>query len=322
MLLSGSGLVNVHGGGHAARRHRPGLALVRRPQRPRRSAPKPPGCVAISDAGGGRAPGQCRSSRSRRSAGAALEVPATVTVPPGGAAQIGVTRARPRASAAAGDNYGFILLRRGDRPCASSRTPSSSRGRASRRSRRVAAAPVPGRQHRRAASRRRASTASRRSRSGRRRTTSASRWTRRAPRRSTSLRVNNAGGQRGRRRDRLDAGRADPSVAARLPGRERRAGLPGHAGERELAHLRLPAPTSAPPACSSRGRGRYFVALDSGSDEYTGRSFAGELPAPSLAERRAAAADPPAHDPGRRRPLAHRRARAPTRAPASTRPRS
>ena len=59
-----------------------------------------------------------------------------------------------------------------------------------------------------------------------------------------------------------------------LAGRKRRAGLPRHPRQRQLADVRVPARHRRGRAAVPR-RGRYFVAVDSGSDEYTGQSFAG-----------------------------------------------
>jgi subtilisin family serine protease len=68
--------------------------------------------LALSDAGGGAGTWTVQVQPQSASPGAALEVPATITVPPGGTTQIGVA-ATASDTAAAGDNYGFLLLRRG-----------------------------------------------------------------------------------------------------------------------------------------------------------------------------------------------------------------
>jgi minor extracellular serine protease Vpr len=68
--------------------------------------------LSISDAGGGAGVWSVEVRPQSASAGAALDVPATVSVPPGGVAQVGVA-ATAASTAAAGDNYGFIVLRRG-----------------------------------------------------------------------------------------------------------------------------------------------------------------------------------------------------------------
>ena len=68
--------------------------------------------VAISDAGGGAGAWQVELAPQATSAGATLEA-APVTVPLGGTALLQVV-ARTSADAAAGDDYGFVLLRRGD----------------------------------------------------------------------------------------------------------------------------------------------------------------------------------------------------------------
>jgi minor extracellular serine protease Vpr len=68
--------------------------------------------VTIADAGGGEGTWQVELAPQSASAGAVLTAPA-VTLAPGGQAQITV-RAFAAADAQAGDNYGFLVLRRGE----------------------------------------------------------------------------------------------------------------------------------------------------------------------------------------------------------------
>ena len=72
----------------------------------------------------------------------------------------------------------------------------------------------------------------------------------RCTRSASTSRSSNFGAAVDRRQPRA---RSIAPVVARLAGRERRPGLRGHAGQRERAHVRLPASTSAPPAPPCRG---------------------------------------------------------------------
>jgi subtilisin family serine protease len=68
--------------------------------------------VAVSDAGGGDGIWQVELQPQAASEGAAIEAPPAIAVPPGGTATLPVT-VRAQAAAATGDNYGFLVLRRG-----------------------------------------------------------------------------------------------------------------------------------------------------------------------------------------------------------------
>ena len=68
--------------------------------------------LALSDAGGGAGTWAVEVRPQSASTGASLEAPAVVTVPPGGSVQVGVAAAAS-STAAAGDDYGFLVLRRG-----------------------------------------------------------------------------------------------------------------------------------------------------------------------------------------------------------------
>ena len=68
--------------------------------------------VTIADAGGGAGTWSVEVRPQSSSAGASLSVPASVTVPAGGAVELAVG-ARAGAGAAPGDDFGFIVLRRG-----------------------------------------------------------------------------------------------------------------------------------------------------------------------------------------------------------------
>jgi minor extracellular serine protease Vpr len=68
--------------------------------------------VRLVDAGGGTGTWQLGLSPQSASAGATLDFPATVDIPPGGEVDVPIV-ARAAAGAAAGDDYGFVVLRRG-----------------------------------------------------------------------------------------------------------------------------------------------------------------------------------------------------------------
>ena len=67
----------------------------------------------LDDAGGGAGTWSVELLPQAASAGATVEPDPMVTIPPGGSDRLGVT-VRARADAAAGDNFGFVVLRRGD----------------------------------------------------------------------------------------------------------------------------------------------------------------------------------------------------------------
>src|SRR5207249_2901672 len=69
--------------------------------------------VRITDAGSGAGTWQVQLAPQATSGGAALDVAPAVVVPPGGEADLAAV-ARAGSDAAAGEDYGFILLRRGD----------------------------------------------------------------------------------------------------------------------------------------------------------------------------------------------------------------
>jgi minor extracellular serine protease Vpr len=69
--------------------------------------------VRVTDAGGGAGTWQVELAPQAATSGASLDVPATLTLAPGGEANL-VAVARATAAAAAGDDYGFILLHRGN----------------------------------------------------------------------------------------------------------------------------------------------------------------------------------------------------------------
>jgi minor extracellular serine protease Vpr len=69
--------------------------------------------VRITDAGNGAGTWQVELKPQGTSTGASLQLPPAIVVPPGGEADL-VAVARGSADAAAGEDYGFILLRRGD----------------------------------------------------------------------------------------------------------------------------------------------------------------------------------------------------------------
>jgi hypothetical protein len=69
--------------------------------------------VRVTDAGGGAGTWQVQLAPQATSSGASLDVAPALAVPPGGEADL-VAVARGREGAAVGEDYGFILLRRGD----------------------------------------------------------------------------------------------------------------------------------------------------------------------------------------------------------------
>jgi len=68
--------------------------------------------LSVRDAGGGAGTWTVQLQPQSASAGATLELPSTVTVAPGGSIDVQAT-ARADAAAPKGDNYGFVVLRRG-----------------------------------------------------------------------------------------------------------------------------------------------------------------------------------------------------------------
>ena len=68
--------------------------------------------VRLSDAGGGAGTWQVQLEPQAATAGTAVDVVGSVDVPPGGEADLGVV-ARATAGAPAGENYGFVVLRKG-----------------------------------------------------------------------------------------------------------------------------------------------------------------------------------------------------------------
>ena len=270
VLLSGSGLVNVQAADAPSRRHRPGLALLRRPERARRRSPRRP---PARDLRRGRRRGHvdAAGSASGRDRGTGLEVPGSVTIPPSGNVQIGVA-ATASATAQAGDNYGFLLLAAAP-SCARSPTRSSSPAPASPRSRRSS------------------SDASRSAtRHARFSNVSVYRFPalpfgpppdyvgkpmdEKGAETLDVMRVNNPVANAGVAVIAASQRRSRPPVAARLARRERRPGYSGTPVNVNALTFGYHADIGAAGLLFPR-RGRYFVAVDSGSDEYTGRSFAG-----------------------------------------------
>ncbi|MDQ1475088.1 MAG: minor extracellular serine protease Vpr, partial [Actinomycetota bacterium] len=68
--------------------------------------------VRLSDAGGGAGTWQVQLEPQAATAGTAVDVVGSIDVPPGGEADLGVV-ARATAGAPAGENYGFVVLRKG-----------------------------------------------------------------------------------------------------------------------------------------------------------------------------------------------------------------
>ncbi len=78
----------------------------------RRGAQRKAALLTVSDAGAGAGAWQVELHAQAATAGAALELPATVDVAPGGIVSVGVT-ATAAQSATPGANYGFVVLRQG-----------------------------------------------------------------------------------------------------------------------------------------------------------------------------------------------------------------
>ena len=68
--------------------------------------------LSIQDAGGGAGTWAVELQAQSTSAGAGLDLPPVVVVPPGGSTEVSIS-ARAAAGAETGDNYGFVVLRRG-----------------------------------------------------------------------------------------------------------------------------------------------------------------------------------------------------------------
>ena len=212
----------------------------------------------ISDAGNGWGTWQVELQPQSATAGAMLDLPASITVPPGGYALVTAV-ARASASAAAGDDYGFIVLRKGsvtrripyeftvERPGLES-TPAVKLQAASDRRH-----PLGHEQ------RQRLPLAGRTVRAGAELLGPAD--GRRRCRAALRHRARPAGGEHGRLRHPPVAELADRSLLPRLPRRERRHRLHGHARERERLPLPLPSrraggrhPVPAPGPVLRRGR--------------------------------------------------------------------
>jgi minor extracellular serine protease Vpr len=111
VLLAGGGLVNVHAADTPLVVTDP-VSLSFGDLNVRGGARRTARLISIADAGGGQGPWTVEVRPQSASSGAALETPATVTVPPGGTTHLGVA-ATATSGATAGDNFGFVVLRRG-----------------------------------------------------------------------------------------------------------------------------------------------------------------------------------------------------------------
>ncbi len=219
-----------------------------------------------------------------------IDLPASITISPGGDALLTAV-ARASATAAAGDDYGFIVLRKGD---VTRRIPYAFL--VERPGARV------GRPREEAPATSRSATPGR-----------ARAVRQRVPLAGCAVR---AAGELHRPADRRDGRRAavrdelaqpavnmGVSVILQSPnslidpfflgsrGRERRHRLHRHPGQRERLPVPLPAPTCRPRASSIRVQGQYFVAVDSGRERVHRRTrSAGRVPAPLVGQRRQPAA--------------------------------
>jgi minor extracellular serine protease Vpr len=111
VLLSGSGLVNVLAADSPLVFADP-VSLSFGDLNVRAGAKRVARLLSLSDAGGGSGTWTVEVRPQAASSGAALETPAVVTVPPGGTVQVGLA-ASATSTAAAGDDYGFLILRKG-----------------------------------------------------------------------------------------------------------------------------------------------------------------------------------------------------------------
>jgi hypothetical protein len=111
VLVSGGGLTNVHEADAPAIFTEPAM-LSFGDLNVNRGAQRRSRLLSISDAGGGAGIWTVEVRPQSASTGASLALPGLVTVGPGGTTDIGVA-AVASADAAAGDNYGFIVLRHG-----------------------------------------------------------------------------------------------------------------------------------------------------------------------------------------------------------------
>ena len=268
----------------AADLHRPAVALVRLPRarRARRAEPIPRPRL-----GRGRRRGhvECRGAASDRVERARPSRQRRSRSPPA-AWPSSRSSLAPRRGAVQGDNFGFVVLRRGDvvrgsrthSPCHALPLGGLRRStlrrqpeRATRASGKTGRASTAGRRRRSRSSGSSASTRPSTTTAGRRSTRSTSR-----ARPSTRASWSSA-----RRRDqRLDQvasqlERADPSLVPRLARRERRARLRRHPGERRTGSCPTSSSRSAPSGGVFLPPGRYYVSVDSGRDLFTGRSLAG-----------------------------------------------
>ena len=111
VLLAGGGLVNVHAADDPRVFTEPS-SLSFGDLNVNSGAQRRLLLLSVSDAGGGSGTWTVEVRPQSATAGASLAVPGLVSVGPGGAADIAVA-AVATAQAAAGDNYGFLVLRRG-----------------------------------------------------------------------------------------------------------------------------------------------------------------------------------------------------------------
>jgi subtilisin family serine protease len=111
VLLQGAGLVNVQGADDPKIFTEPG-SLSFGDLNLAASVTSKQLLLSIRDAGGGAGSWTVELRPQSASSGATLEVPSSVTIPPGGAVDAQVT-ARADGGAPKGDNYGFLVLRQG-----------------------------------------------------------------------------------------------------------------------------------------------------------------------------------------------------------------
>ena len=328
MTLEGGGLVNLAARRRPARLHRPGVALVRRPQRQPRRSDSSALLVRVTDAGDGAGTWQVELAPQSATTGASLDAAAGAR-PSRPAARHDARRRRARgaptrpparttaSSCCDGRRHApdpVRLLRRDGRSSALQPRRSSTR--------------VPARATRvDGPNRVSTSTAARLRRSARRPTTSARRWTRTAPRRSTSTHVERAGRRTSASRSiAASRGALDRPVAPRLGGRERRAGLRRHAGQRERRSCSTTSVDVGAAGASFPRPKRYYVSVDSRrATTFTDAAARRPVRAALVGERRHAAVAPARDDARRRRAPDDRRrvtTRRRRRSRASTRCRS
>ena len=308
VLTAGSGLINVVAANDPKLFTDPVSLSYRGPERDRGAVSKSL-LLAVADAGDGAGTWTVEVKPQANPSGVQIIVPGTLTIAPGGDLQVPVT-ARAAADAGLGEAYGFLLLRRGDVV------------------RKVAYAMLvtrPGLEQAPILQLRQAQTGD--TRKG---VSHASAY--RYPAAAFGPAANYVGtpvnedGAETLYRIRIDepAVNVGAAVIFSTPGSLVHPWLLGSPDENDVQgyagtpvnvnNLTLDFPLDIGAAATVFPRTKaYYVAVDSGRDQFTGRSLGGAVPPPGLGERRAAAAPRSDHEPRRGRPADARASRARSR---------